>query len=97
MLFDGINEWFAWPVMYLGFDWNVVAKRLNENLQKIYFPEENAEPVVVPRHDSWQEIPKLFSLRARSEILGDILGFSVCEGIDQARQPLLEEVSAPAP
>ena len=92
--YDGIDELFVWPVMYLGFDWNIVAKRLNETTQKIYFPEENAVPFEVPRH-SWWEIPKLFSRRARSEIWADVLGSSV--SIDQSRQFLLEEVSPPAP
>ena len=94
---DAPNGFSEWLVTHLGFDWNVVAKRLNENLQKILFQEENAPPFEVPAHDSWIEFPKFFSRRARSEVLADFLAIPSCHIVPQVRQMLLEEVSAPAP
>ncbi|MCR5163063.1 MAG: hypothetical protein K6C40_03500 [Thermoguttaceae bacterium] len=94
---DAPNGFSEWLVTHLGFDWNVVAKRLNENQQKILFQEENAPPFEVPAHDSWMEFPKIFSRRARSEVLADFLAIPSCHMMPHVRQFLLEDVPAPTP
>lgn len=73
----------TWLLLHMGMDWNIVAKRVNDALQRVYFPEENAEPYQIPKRRPEDELLKLLSLRARSEILGDGLALSLCLNISQ--------------
>ena len=92
------DDLFGWSLTHLGIDWNVVAMRLNETTQKVYFPEENAAPFEIPRYDSGSGFLKLLSRRARSKILADFLARTLTlYGIPELRQRILEEVPAPAP
>ncbi|MBR0192544.1 MAG: hypothetical protein IJQ31_10820 [Thermoguttaceae bacterium] len=73
----------TWILLHLGMDWNIAAKRVNEALQRVYFPEENAEPYQIPQRRLNGFSPKLLSLRARSEIFGDVLALNLCLNISQ--------------
>lgn len=87
---------FCGVLMQTKFDWNIVAKRLNETTQKLYFPDENAEPYEIPVHDLSREFPKILSRRARSEIMADFFVELLISAIPPLRERILEEVSAPA-
>ena len=90
------DEWFDWFAMYLGFDWNIVAKRSIETQKKGFFPEKN--PFSMPVRSLWWDyLHALFSRRARSEFLGEYLGRCTSVDLSLSQPFLLEEVSPPAP
>ncbi len=94
--YDDSYGQFAQLLMQTKFDWNIVAKRLNETTQKLYFPDENAEPYEIPVHHFSREFPKILSRRARSEIMADFFVDLLISAIPPLRKIILEEVSAPA-
>ncbi|MDO4858895.1 MAG: hypothetical protein Q4A17_13240 [Thermoguttaceae bacterium] len=90
---NGYSKGLCWFISHLGYDWNVVTKRMNEISQKAYFPEENAEPYEPPRYWSLWELP---FRRARSEFLADFLTSSLGD-VQLCCEKLLEDEPASDP